>query len=124
MQQQVLESLPDANLAVLTVWEPILTHDDEGAARRAMALVTDERVAQFWAPDLALGHAFAPVLGLSREPAWDVYLVYPPGVRWDEGPPPAPRDFQHQLSGRLPAGKRLDGAALRVLVQHASQRDP
>jgi hypothetical protein len=65
------------------------------------------------------------VLGLEREVAWDVYLVYPPGVVWEGETPPSPAAFMHQLSGRLPADRHLDGpglaADLRRVASHAGE---
>lgn len=85
--------------------------DSEPSARLATRLFSDSRVRQFWTPDLALGEEFQSPIALSSEPAWDVYLLYKPGPRWDTRPP-RPHDFMHQLGGRLPAAKLLDGDAL------------
>jgi len=38
--------------------------------------------------------------------AWDVYLIYPPGVKWEKEPP-KPVYWQHQLDIRT--APRLDG---------------
>jgi hypothetical protein len=32
-------------------------------------------------------------------PAWDVWMLYEPGVLWEEQVPPAPTWWEHQLSG-------------------------
>jgi hypothetical protein len=40
--------------------------------------------------------AFQTVLGLGSD-AWDVYLLYGPGVRWDGDLPPRPDFWMHQL---------------------------
>jgi hypothetical protein len=48
---------------------------------------------------------------------WDVYLLYPPGVRWEGSIPPAPMYWMHQLealsSSVIP---RLDGT---IFASHA-----
>ena len=62
-----------------------------------------------------VGKLFQAPINLTTEPAWDVYLLYPPGVKWTDGPP-TPHFFMHQLGNRLPQGNRLsgDGLARRV----------
>jgi hypothetical protein len=57
------------------------------------------------------------ILGL-REDAWDVYLVYPPGVQWTGTAPPKPSYWMQQLThASQPDG---DGAWLngRTFAQH------
>jgi hypothetical protein len=48
--------------------------------------------------------------------AWDVYLVYPPGVEWNGRTPPRPGYFMHQLN-QLPANRYLDGDTLAARVR-------
>lgn len=43
-----------------------------------------------------------PSLGL-REPAWDVYLLFSTGIRWDTELPPSPAFWMHQLSDPVAA---------------------
>lgn len=110
--QSVLDQVDSPDVRVYVVWEPILISDREGAARRASALLPDPRAVHFWAPDLELARAFRRPLGLEREAAWDVYLVYDRAAEWGPDAAPTPNDFQHQLSGRLPDDKFLDEGAL------------
>jgi hypothetical protein len=53
-----------------------------------------------------------------------VYLIYPPGARWD-AEPPEPSYWQHQL-GDEPAAPKLDGetfaAELRSILAEQSRR--
>ena len=42
-----------------------------------------------------------------REPAWDVYLLYPAGIRWETEVPPSPAFWMHQLSDPVAAEDRL-----------------
>lgn len=117
MVQSVLDQLDSPDVRVYVVWEPILITDCEGTARQATGLIPDERATHFWAPDLELARAFRGPLGLEREAAWDVYLVYDRASRWESGSAPTPDDFQHQLSGRLPEEKLLDEAALVARIR-------
>ena len=109
---EVLRQEPSERLAVYAVWEPILRSDDESAARRATTLFPDPRVRNYWIASQAVGELFQAPIRLTTEPAWDVYLLYAPGTRWDAATPPAPHAFMHQLRGRLPAERGLNGPQL------------
>lgn len=112
MQEKVLEQVKSENLAAYVVWEPIMRTDGEIPARRATALIPDHRALHFWTDATSVGKAFQCPLGLDGEPAWDVYLLYPPGVEWKSNDAPSPIFFMHQLGGRLPEELRLDGGVL------------
>ena len=116
VQNDVLEVISDPDLRVYAVWEPILKKDNEESAKQAPSLIPDPRVTHFWTPSRDVGTMFQAPIGLESEPAWDVYLVYAPGVRWGDSVP-VPDTYQHQLGGRLPKDKRLDGAALAQRVE-------
>jgi hypothetical protein len=53
-----------------------------------------------------VGDLFAPRLGLIGT-AWDVYLVYERGVRWEGADPPAPSFWMHQLTKDVGADQKL-----------------
>ena len=72
----------------------------------------DPRVEHFWTPTTQIGEAFQGSIALKSEPAWDVYLVYREGVRWEGNAPPKPDYFMHQLGDRLPVDRSLDGERL------------
>ena len=119
MQTEVLETIDDESLRAYIAWVPILPDDHHAAAANSSALVSDVRTVQFWDEGRVLSPLFAHVLGLPQDwPAWDVYLAYAPGARWDVSPP-APAFWQHQL-GDLTTAPRLDGdvfaAQLRELL--------
>jgi hypothetical protein len=52
----------------------------------------DPRATHYWTDDNVLAEAFKGPLGIVGEPAWDTYMIYPPGVRWEDVPP-APAFF-------------------------------
>ena len=68
---------------------------------------------------------YREVLGIS-EPAWDIYMVYPPGVRWEAELPPVPAYWMHQLGrpGKLRVTKApfLDPAAFEVQVKAIEEK--
>ena len=114
MLEKVLHTIKSDKLTAYAVWEPILRTDDERSSRKATTLLPDARVHHYWVGSHEIGSQFQPAIGLTTEPAWDVYLVYRPGRRWD-GAPPKPDYFMHQLRGRLPDDRVLDAA---VLAKH------
>jgi len=122
VQESVLEREDDGDLAVYVVWEPIFRTDDERAARKASTLLTDRRVAHFWVETQAIGQLFQPAIGLEGEVAWDVYLVYPPGIGWEDRIPPVPEILMHQLRGRLPEARLLDGPVLAQDIDRVLSR--
>jgi len=111
VRQHVLENIEDPDLKLFVVWEPILKTDSEEAARLSSGFLRDDRVTHYWASTRRVGQSFQDAIGLEGEPAWDVYLVYDRGIRWTDEPP-EPTKFQHQLGGRLPDPRRLDGPTL------------
>ena len=118
MQEHVLETINSNELVVYAVWEPILRTDDERSSRKATTLFPDKRVRNYWVGSQDVGKAFQHPLDLTTEPAWDVYLLYPPEVKWESGqPPPRPAFYMHQLGGRLPDGRGLDGPGLAAEVR-------
>jgi len=106
---------------VYAVWEPILKTDDERSARKATTLFPDDRVSHYWVGSREVGKLFQPALELTTEPAWDVYLIYAPGIEWEDQTPPTPSYFMHQLGGRLPDEQRLDGEKLKRAIEEAGR---
>lgn len=117
MLDQVITKIEGDRFAVYVVWEPILRTDDEQSSRKAATLFPDTRVTNYWVDTKAVGRLFQSPLRLTTEPAWDVYLVYEPGISWADSIPPTPTQFMHQLSGRLPEDQQLDGARLRSWIE-------
>lgn len=104
----------DANpdLRAYVVWVPML-RGLERDVPRATTEVTDPRAQHYWDGDSLLVRAYRERLQLP-EPAWDVFLLYDRGARWDGDTPPAPAYWMHQLgSKRRP---RVDGPFLDPLI--------
>jgi hypothetical protein len=115
--EKVLQTNKSTSLAAYAVWEPILRTDDARSSRKATTLLPDPRVRHFWTGTQDLGELFQSAIDLTTEPAWDVYLVYPQGVAWEGQRPPRPTYFMHQLGGRLPEDRMLDGDILAERIQ-------
>ena len=116
MHEAVFEGIASKGLRGYAVWEPILRTDNLRGARKATTILRDPRVRHYWVEGQEVGENFQSPLGLKDEVAWDVYLVYPPGVEWTGNRPPNPSYFMHQLH-ELPAGRRLDARTLAAQVR-------
>ena len=86
------------------VWLPMVRGDSEAAARALLGGAADPRLRFAWDRDRHAGRLVSRTLGLKLlgvfpQTAWDVYLVYAPGIRWTEEAPPPPTNWEHQLGG-------------------------
>jgi copper chaperone CopZ len=95
----------DARLRGFVVWLPMLPSDSKDAAGAQAASFVDGRLMQQWDGDRASGNLLAKTLGL-KGAAWDVYLLYAPGVKWTGDQPPAPTFWMHQLREESGADQR------------------
>jgi hypothetical protein len=110
VETNLFEHEPSAKLRGYAVWVPKLLAS-ESHVGPATATARDPRIGHFWDAKGIELTAFRPPLQLASD-AWDVYLIYPPGVRWDGSTPPAPAFWMHQLGDLVPASvPRLDGTA-------------
>lgn len=120
MQEHVLSVVKDPSLVVHAIWTPILP-TDRAITGEARARLTDPRVKHWWDATRWAQDGFRAPLHLPPgTPAWDVYLVYAPGVRWQRVAPPGPTFFMHQLRKLGPRG-RLHGPALADAVRKAGR---
>lgn len=105
--QSVFSKHPnDARLRGFVVWLPMLPSDSKEAAGAQAASFVDGRLAQQWDGDRASGNLLARTLGLKGS-AWDVYLLYAPGVKWTGEQPPVPTFWMHQLREETGADQRV-----------------
>lgn len=132
MRDEVFNKIPDPGLRIYAVWQPILPRDAAEELPQATALLAhDARVLQFWDPRAEIGRRFSRALGLPMTtPAWDVYLLYPPGTRWT-GQAPTPAFWMHQLGfppwskgGEQFSKLRLDGERFRQEVEKLLLPEP
>jgi hypothetical protein len=91
---------PESKLAVFVVWIDMLPADNGEAARRQAARMPDPRITHFHDGTKRAGSAIAMAMGARDRVAWDMYLVYPPGIFW-EAAAPKPQAWVHQLLGAL-----------------------
>ncbi|MEP6697724.1 MAG: hypothetical protein ABJA34_12740 [Pseudonocardiales bacterium] len=118
MQRDVFSHVPDRRLAGYLVWVPI-----KGATKnevpQATRTVPDPRAQHYWDRTRDLVNAYSPVLGLDG-PAWDVYLIYRTGVRWEGSTPPKPDYWMQQLGARTAPALNGDRFARQVRAILAS----
>ncbi len=121
VNETIVKGFSATDVDVSVVWIDVLPTDDAAAARRSASVFEGTLVAQYHDPNQLLGNAIAEGL-IARPPAWDVYLFYPPGARWEEAPP-KPVDWRHQLSGETAQASRFKtGDALAADLHVALER--
>ncbi|MEP7026119.1 MAG: hypothetical protein ABJB47_20420 [Actinomycetota bacterium] len=96
MEKDVFARISSTRLRGFIVWVPKLgAHQNDVTA--ATPTVPDPRATHYWDSTGYLVHAYPAVLGLGED-AWDIYLIYPPGVQWTGTAPPKPSYWMQQLT--------------------------
>jgi hypothetical protein len=87
VQEDVLAKLADRDVAVSVVWLTI-ARTDARDLWPADAII-DPRATHYWDETKAVGKALASRDDLARwrPVAWDVWAVFPAGVRWEDATP-------------------------------------
>ena len=98
------------DLRVYAVWVPKLKAESKHVAA-ATTLMPDERVLHYWDGAGALIKGYTNTLD-TPEDAWDVYAIYAPGTTWEEGDPPSPTYWMHQLG--TASKPRVDGPYFNI----------
>ena len=122
IERRVLKVLPAPSLRVYVVWVPVLKKDGREVAEKRTELLIDPRATHFWGGDLALADAFKQPLGMKSSSAWDVFLVFRPGVRWKEAAP-VPDLYMHRQEPYLPADRKLNAIRLSEEIEALLQRE-
>jgi hypothetical protein len=104
-------------LALHVIWLPVLAGDSEAAARAVAAgIPTPLRARHYWDGDRHLSDLVATTIDLARygrTVAWDLYLLYPPAVRYRHTLP-RPHSWLQQL--RIDEVPELSGPRLSELL--------
>lgn len=115
VQRHVVQEIPDERFRVYAVWGPMLKKEKEEDAKQATVHLPDPRVRHFWTGSQGVAEAFEAPLGLRDEPAWDTFMVFPPGVTWGEAVP-TPAYYMHK-GKPLAEDRRLNGITLAAEIR-------
>ena len=116
-----MDQIKNDKLRSYSVWVPILLSDAERAVPDATKRLPDNRVSHFWDGKGELVEAYKTILPTKNAEtgayvkAWDVYLVFAPGVEWKDQPP-TPTFWMHQLYSVDPKNS-FDSKELATEVQ-------
>jgi hypothetical protein len=126
VHKSVITAHPEADLAITVVWTDRWPMDGSTTARRSAELIgpKDPRVQQFHESGREIGKVVARSLGWDdpendETAAWDIYLFWPAGVRWDDTLPP-PTITLHQLSNHRDEAEFRTGDALVLGLDEAT----
>lgn len=93
----VISPLDAKSVTAQIVWMPMVAGDQPKLAKQLSQSWQDPLVSHSWDSERVLGNEFQKVLSLTRT-AWDIYLIYKPGVVWEGTMPPKPTYWMHLLS--------------------------
>ncbi|MFL6201141.1 MAG: hypothetical protein ACJ76J_18375 [Thermoanaerobaculia bacterium] len=94
------------DVAVYVVWSSQVGGKERNVGQAA-EMVPDRRALHYWDGDQLVGKAFQSLLR-TPDAAWDVWMLFDKGVRWEGNVPPRPAWWEHQLYG-MPPELALDG---------------
>lgn len=121
--RHVITATPALQASIL--WIPMLPNDTPLTSAQAAATFTHPRIQMEHDPHQQAGTYLAKRLGGTDWIAWDCYLLYPPGVVWQDELP-QPDQWYHQLESVpvAPERQRCGAALLPALlagVQHLAR---
>jgi len=96
VRKVLIEESAHADVEIMLVWIDMLAEDNVATASTASKIFQYDRVIQFHDPNRLAGKAIAESLGANHSIAWDMYLFYKAGSKWEEKPP-VPLGWAHQL---------------------------
>lgn len=109
LSRYVLKAMDDPRIRLYLVWGPMEDEDTEADARRVTVNAPDPRAIHFWTDDDVLADTWAQVLGVvDDETGYDLWMIFPPGARW-EGKPPVPPYFMWIEKQGLPKETKFNG---------------
>ena len=111
------------HIAPLVLWLGMLPGDaSEAAEESAKRFAADPPALHYWEEEgWPVSTRLREVLRIGpydpTRSAWDVYLLYGPGVEWGKGDPPAPDAWAYNTRDDLLGGQRLSKAVVRDWVR-------
>ncbi len=124
----MFDSFPRAEFSAAIVFIDVMETDNEETAEASIAGLADPRARYFHDPEHLAGLALARCFGWRHHVAWDAYLFYAPGARWEGETPPPPAEWFHALQDREIWEEQAESAGessewTRHLPEH-SEADP
>jgi hypothetical protein len=89
-----------------SIWQPVMDGDNLAAAKTQAEGFPHGSTEHIWDGETVFGNLFAKTLNL-KGVAWDVYLLYGPGVMWNSDAPPEPTFWMHQLPPKTGANGKF-----------------
>lgn len=108
LNESIVKSIQnDPRIHTLAIHLPTLKAEERHVAG-SIPLLSGPRVTHYWDPSGNTGMQYMETLNMEPVYAWDLWFVYEPAARWEDGSlPPYPDYWEHQLPS-LPADKKLD----------------
>ncbi len=97
-----------------------MLNGEETHVPEATRVVQDTRAKHFWDGNGQLLSGYQQLLGLPV-PAWDIYMVFGPETRWEDGAPPLPTFWMHQLGDSVnapPLEPAVFGKRVQTLLEN------
>jgi len=115
LNESIVKSIQDdPRIHTLAIHVPALGAKEQHVLA-SIPLLSGPRVTHYWDPSGNTGMQYTETLDIPMY-AWDVWFVYEPGARWEDGePPPYPDYWEHQLPS-LPSDKKLDATRFAAEV--------
>jgi hypothetical protein len=82
VQKEILEEHPGSDLRVYVIWFSMLEGDSRSGWDECV--MSDPRATHLWDQRRLASRAFAGEVEGAAPPVWDAYLLYGPGVTWDD----------------------------------------
>ncbi len=118
LSRYVMKAMDDPRIRFYAVWGPMEDEDKEADARKVTANAPDPRATHFWTDDDVLADTWAQILGVvDDETGYDLWMIFPPGVRWEGEKPPAPPYFMWIEKQGLPKENKFNGVVLAEQVR-------
>ncbi len=104
----------DPRVHTLAIHVPALGAKEEHVVG-SLPLLSGPRITHYWDPSGNTGIEYSKTLDIPMY-AWDLWFVYEPGARWEDGElPPYPDYWEHQLPS-LPEDQKLDAQRFATKV--------
>jgi mercuric ion transport protein len=96
IQKSVIENMAEKNISVIIVWTNMLNSDGENTAFHAASMFDRKNITQFFDKENIFGDAAAKAVNPKGEQAWDIYMYFDKGAKWENNLP-RPFEYVHQL---------------------------